>query len=97
VAVQDRELDLADKLIGILETNWDPSSYRDEYRDRVLELIEGKARAEGTLAVPEERPEPASRIPELLEALKASVEQARGQAQPEEKGKARSPKGRRTG
>src|SRR5207247_5516651 len=70
---EDRELDLAEKLIGMLDTAWDPSRYRDEYRDRVLELIEGKARAEGAMAVAAERSEPASRLPELLGALRGGV------------------------
>jgi len=76
VTVDERELDLAERLIGILETEWEPSLYRDEYRERVLELIEGRASAEGALRVPEERAETPSRLAELLAALKASVEQA---------------------
>jgi DNA end-binding protein Ku len=83
LSTEGRELDLAEKLIGILETPWEPSRYRDEYRERVLELIQGKATAEGALAVPEEAAEAPSRLPELLAALRASVEQAREQTKPE--------------
>jgi len=83
VSPEGRELDLAEKLIGILDATWDPSSYRDEYRERVLELIEGRAKADGAVALPSEQPEPASRLPELLAALRASVEQARERSEPE--------------
>src|SRR3954449_9576083 len=38
-----REMDMADKLISSLATEFDPSKYEDTYRERVLELIEQKA------------------------------------------------------
>ena len=99
VTADDRELDLADKLIGILETSWDPSSYRDEYRQRVLDLIEARAQSEGSIAVAEGAPEAPSRLPELLAALRASVEQAQEQtkAEPDHKQSSGRRSRRRTG
>jgi len=99
VTADDRELDLADKLIGILETSWDPSSYRDEYRQRVLDLIEARAQSEGSIAVAEGAPEARSRLPELLAALRASVEQAQEQtkAEPDHKQSSGRRSRRRTG
>jgi DNA end-binding protein Ku len=74
----DRELDLAERLIDILATMWDPSAYADEYRQRILDLIEARAGAEGAVEVPSEAaPEAESKLPELLAALKASVEAAK--------------------
>jgi DNA end-binding protein Ku len=38
-----RELKMAEQLVAALEGDFDPLQFRDEYRDRVLELIEAKA------------------------------------------------------
>lgn len=43
-ALSDKEVKLASQLISALEGDFDPTAYRDEYRDRVLELIELKAK-----------------------------------------------------
>jgi DNA end-binding protein Ku len=42
-ALQKKELDMAEQLISALHGEFDPSQYRDEYRARVLELVEAKA------------------------------------------------------
>jgi DNA end-binding protein Ku len=76
--VPERELEMAEKLIGVLASNWDPSRYRDEQREQILDLIREKAETEGEISVPrDEEPEVTSRIPDLLAALKASVEAAK--------------------
>jgi len=41
-ALDKRELGMARQLIGMLEAEFKPQDYRDEYRERVLELIEKK-------------------------------------------------------
>ena len=56
--VSDREVKMAQQLIDSLSSEFDPSQYRDEYRDKVLELIERKAQGE-EIAVQPEAPEPA--------------------------------------
>jgi DNA end-binding protein Ku len=66
-----RELDMAKQLIESLSGDFDPSGYRDEYRERVLELIERKAAGE-TITV--EAPEPERKeVPDLMAALEASI------------------------
>jgi DNA end-binding protein Ku len=66
-----RELDMAKQLIESLSGDFDPSSYRDEYRERVLDLIERKAAGE-TITV--EAPEPErEEVPDLMAALEASI------------------------
>jgi DNA end-binding protein Ku len=42
-ALDQREVNLAMQLVSALEDDLDLSEYRDEYRDRVLELVEAKA------------------------------------------------------
>lgn len=77
----ERELEMAGQLIGSMSTSWDPSRYRDTYRERVLALIEAK-RA-GRPAVPAEA-EPQANVLDLVAALEASVARARGaRPQPE--------------
>jgi len=67
----DRELKMAQQLIDSLSSEFDPSSYHDQYREKVLELIERKASGE-EIAVQPEAPEPA-RVPDLMAALEASL------------------------
>jgi DNA end-binding protein Ku len=69
--VSDREIKMAQQLIDSLSSEFDPSQYRDEYRDKVLELIERKASGE-EIAVQPESPKPA-KVPDLMAALEASL------------------------
>jgi DNA end-binding protein Ku len=69
-----RELEMARQLIDSLSSDFDPSKYRDEYRERVLEMIEAKAEGEEIVLQPAEEPEP---VPDLMAALEASVAAAK--------------------
>ena len=73
--VSERELELAEKLIATLDTTWNPGGYADTYREELLERIAQKSPAQ----IPEERaPAPSgSQVESLMDALKASVEQAK--------------------
>jgi DNA end-binding protein Ku len=67
----DRELAMAQQLIESLSTEFEPTKYHDEYRERVLELIERKAAGEEIAVVPQAE-EPAA-APDLMAALEASL------------------------
>ena len=67
----DRELQMAEQLISSLSGEFDPSKYRDDYRERVLHLIERKAAGE-KIAAPPAAEEPAA-APDLMAALEASL------------------------
>ncbi len=67
----DRELKMAQQLIDSLSSEFDPTRYKDEYREQVLELIERKAAGEEIVAQPAAE-EPA-RVPDLMAALEASL------------------------
>ena len=43
-ALQQREIQMAEQLIEALHAEFDPEQFRDDYRDRVMELIEAKAK-----------------------------------------------------
>jgi DNA end-binding protein Ku len=66
-----RELEMAKQLIDSLTSDFEPGKYRDEYRDRVLEMIERKAEGqEIVVEAPEEEPQ---KVPDLMAALEASI------------------------
>jgi DNA end-binding protein Ku len=67
----DRELAMARQLIDTLSSDFDPTKYRDEYRDRVLALIERKAAGEEIAVQPQA--EEAAPAPDLMAALEASL------------------------
>jgi DNA end-binding protein Ku len=67
----ERELTMARQLIDSLSSDFEPSKYRDEYRDRVLALIERKAGGEEITVQP--AAEEAAPAPDLMAALEASL------------------------
>jgi len=67
----DRELKMAEQLIDSLSAVWDPTQFKDEYRERVIDLIERKAAGE-EIAVQPQAEEPAA-APDLMAALEASL------------------------
>jgi DNA end-binding protein Ku len=69
--VSDREVKMAQQLIDSLSSEFEPEKYRDEYRDKVLDLIERKAQGE-EITVQPEAPAPA-KVPDLMAALEASL------------------------
>ena len=71
-----RELDIAKQLIDSLAGPFEPDRYHDEYRDQVLNLVERKAAGE-EIAVQPEAEEDDAPVPDLMAALKASLDQVR--------------------
>jgi DNA end-binding protein Ku len=71
VSATDRELAMARQLIESQASDFDPGKYRDEYRERVLDLIERKAQGQDVAVQPEaEQP---TEVPDLMAALEASL------------------------
>jgi DNA end-binding protein Ku len=73
--VDDRELKMAGEMIDSLRASFEPERYHDTYREALLEVIKAKGKGEvrEAPAPAEEAEEP----PDLLEALRASVEAAK--------------------
>ncbi len=76
VKTTKRELDIAKQLVGSLADDFDPDRYTDTYREEVLALIERKAEGK-EIAVQPEPEEVAAPAPDLMGALKASLEAVR--------------------
>ncbi|MEO8089151.1 MAG: Ku protein [Gemmatimonadales bacterium] len=67
VKVSERELEMAFTLIELLEKSFDPSEYRDHYREALAELIEAKLEGKQVVSPPAPR---GTRVIDLTEALK---------------------------
>jgi DNA end-binding protein Ku len=76
IKVSDKELAMAKQLVDSLSADFDAQQFRDEYREKVLDLIERKAAGE---EVTIEAPAPADegKVVDLMAALEASVKEAR--------------------
>ena len=61
---------MAQQLMGMLEEDFDPTAYRDAYREQVLALVDAKARGKKTkLRLVKSKP----RTDDLKAALAASI------------------------
>jgi DNA end-binding protein Ku len=76
VKTTDRELDIAKQLVESLSGPFQPDKYHDSYREEVLALIERKAAGE-EIAVQPPREEEQAPVPDLMSALKASLDAVR--------------------
>jgi DNA end-binding protein Ku len=71
--VAKKEVEMAEQLIDSLTTEFDPTAYRDEYREELLALIERKAEGKDVLEAPAaEEPQP-TKAPDLMSALEESI------------------------
>jgi DNA end-binding protein Ku len=95
VEIGERELAIAKQLVESLAAEWDPSRYKDEYREKVMQLIESKAAGEEVAVQPET--EEAAPVPDLMAALKASLDavQSKPDKKPAPSRKRAAPKSRR--
>jgi DNA end-binding protein Ku len=87
--VAKREQEMAEQLIDSLSTHFDPSGYRDEYREQLLGLIERKAEGK-EIVTPEVEAPTATKAPDLMAALEESIAAVRD-SQPDRKGAKRKP------
>lgn len=74
-APSKRELDMAQQLVESLSGPFDPTKYEDDYREKVLALIEAKA--DGEIITQPEAPAAAAPVVDLMEALEASLARAK--------------------
>lgn len=79
VELRPQELKMAASLIESLGADFDPTDFRDDYRDAVAEMIERKRTTGETrpAPVPEQRADEGDSMTDLLTALQRSVEAAK--------------------
>lgn len=78
---------MARQLIQQLSTDFDPAAFIDDYRERLETLINQKVEGEEVTVVAEAEEEP-TKVIDLMEALKASV----ADAKKKKEGSTKSPK-----
>jgi len=95
---EKRELEMAKQLIESLTSDFAPNSYRDEYREELLDLLERKAAGKEVVSAPSEERKP-TKAPDLMAALEESLAAVKGdeaatdgkaKAKPKPKAKAKS-------
>lgn len=77
--VNEREMKMAQQLIGELAGAFDPTKYEDEYAKAVHEMIQRKAAGEEVVTAPQPAETP-GRTANLMEALQASLAKAKARA-----------------
>jgi DNA end-binding protein Ku len=94
--VNDKELTMAKMLIEQLSTPFEPGKYKDDYRDKVMNMIQQKVAGEEIRVAPEA---PKTNVIDLMAALQASLEAAKPSSVPTdaaaESAAAPKPKGRK--
>ncbi|MGI5900969.1 MAG: Ku protein [Desulfitobacteriia bacterium] len=84
--VNAKELDIATQLIENLTTDFKPENYKDEYQEELQELINKKIQGQEIEAAPDI---PQTNVIDLMEALQASLKEAKDAKRPKEKNKAK--------
>jgi len=74
VKINPKELEMAKALIESLADTFDPSRYKDEYKEAVMKVVQAKI--DGEVIEAPSAPQTA-KVMDLMEALRASVEQAK--------------------
>jgi DNA end-binding protein Ku len=90
--VNKREQEMAEQLIESLSTDFDPTAYRDEYREQLLGLIERKAEGKEIVASESEAPK-ATKAPDLMAALEESIAAVKDKGAKPEKAAPKKAKG----
>ena len=72
--VSEAELNMAKMLINSMDTPFNPEMYKDEYQEKLRQLIESKIAGKEIVAPQDEGP---AKVIDLMEALKASVEKVK--------------------
>ena len=74
VKINPKELEMAKALIESLADTFDPSRYKDEYKEAVMKVVQAKIDGEEIEAPAAPQ---TAKVMDLMEALRASVEQAK--------------------
>ena len=72
INVNEAELNMATQLIGSLTHEFEPEKYKNEYRDKLMDLISKKAEGDEIVAAPDVQK---TNVIDLMQALQASLQQ----------------------
>jgi len=74
--ITKKEMDLANTLIDSMSDQFEPSKYKDDYHDKVLEIIQMKVAGVSPAAPVAKEPGPA-KVVDLMEILKQSLSESK--------------------
>jgi DNA end-binding protein Ku len=81
-----QEVKMAQQLVETMSDKWNPKTYRDEYREDLLKLIDKKVKSGQTKVVekagPEPQPERRGNVIDIMHLLRQSVNQAHKKEEP---------------
>lgn len=76
--ISDKELSMAEQLIESMTSEWRPDEYKDDFRDRLRQVIEKRMKSKGALASIEEpeaqEAEAATNVVDFMALLKKSID-----------------------
>ncbi len=75
VKISPRELTMAKTLVESLADTFDPERYHDDYKEAQMKIVEAKVEGQETIVAPEA--EAPTKVMDLMEALRASVDAAK--------------------
>lgn len=82
--VTPREMEMAEMLMESMTEEWKPANYKDEFRERLSQVIKERIRAQGTTHIEDERDdedaETATNVVDFMSLLKKSLEKKGGGA-----------------
>jgi len=81
VRINEKELQMAEHLIELMQTDFDPEQYKDHYRQALRKVIDAKLEGK-EIVIQEEAPK--AKVVDLMEALRASVENMKSGKKPAE-------------
>ncbi|MFN2419979.1 MAG: Ku protein [Gemmatimonadota bacterium] len=92
--VSKREIEMAEKLIEGMVEEWDPSQYKDEYREDLIARIDEKIKKGETEEIPEPEEEAAEaaepQVIDIMDLLKRSLETTGGKRKSPAKARAKT-------
>lgn len=69
-----KEMDMAKTLVETMSDKWEPDKYQDEYRAKLMEVIEEKIKSGGEeTPTPKAKPKKATNVVDLVEVLQRSL------------------------
>jgi DNA end-binding protein Ku len=69
-----KEMDMAKSLVDTMSGKWEPTDFKDEYRDKLIELIEEKVKRGGKdLPATKTKPKAATNVVDLVAVLQKSL------------------------
>ena len=89
-----REIDMATALVNSMSSKWDPTKYRDDYRDALMEVIEEKVEAGGKEIEekPKKKAAPSTKVIDLVAVLQESLNKAQSEKKSDRKAKPKQKK-----